>query len=130
MKNNMRDAFECEYKQSNPDDRCTQLPNGNYSGNVKQKHWEEFKKNWISQSVDIDLTEDEQQEFVQFISRWSVECYFEGQQCVIPSGQGHSVPQAIGTALAAWKYQIKKTEGIMSKFKKSETEAIKLNRLG
>lgn len=106
----MRDKFEREYALINPDDKCTLLPNGNYSGWVKQKAWKEYQANWNRVSVDIELTDDEQQEFIQFISRWSVDCHFEGQTCVIPIGQGHSVPLAIRTALEAWKYQIKKSK--------------------
>lgn len=106
----MRDEFEQEYALTSPDDKCTLLPSGNYSGWVKQKNWKEFQAEWHQSSVDIELTDDEQQEFIQFISRWSVNCYFEGQECIIPTGQGHSVPLAIRTALEAWKYQIKKNK--------------------
>ena len=105
----LRDDFERAYALKYPDDKCTLLPNGNYSGWVKQKNWKEFQAQWNQSSVDIELTDDEQQEFIQFISRWSVSCYFDGQECIIPTGQGHSVPLAIRTALEAWKYQIKKS---------------------
>lgn len=103
-----RDEFEREYALTNPDDKCTLLPSGNYSGWVKQKNWQEFQAEWNKSCVDIELTDDEQQEFIQFISRWSVNCYFEGQECVIPIGQGHSVPLVILGALDTWKYQVKK----------------------
>lgn len=108
----MRDEFEVVHARIHPGDKCTMMPNGNYSGWVKQKHWEKFQLAWKHrESSNVDLTEEEQQEFIHFVSRWSVHCHFEGQKLIIPSGQGHSVPLGIRTAFEAWKYQIKKTRG-------------------
>lgn len=106
----MRDEFEAVHARIHPGDKCTMMPNGNYSGWVKQKHWEDFKNAYRHREAsNVDLTEEEQQEFIHFVSRWSVHCHFEGQELIIPSRQGHSVPLAIRTAFEAWKYQIKKT---------------------
>ena len=105
----MRDEFEVLHSRLHPNDKCTRMPNGNYSGWVKQKHWGEFKIAYKHREAsNIDLTEEQQQEFIYFVSQWSVHCHFEGQKLIVPSGQGHSVALGIITALRAWKYQIKK----------------------
>lgn len=64
------------------------------------------------ESSDVELTEEEQQEFIHFVSRWSVRCEFEGQKLIVPPRQGHSVGLAVRTAFEAWKYQIKKARNV------------------
>ena len=38
------ELFEIEYTKHHPNDRCTRLPNGNYSGWLKQTSWELWQK--------------------------------------------------------------------------------------
>lgn len=45
-----REAFEAKYKESHPDDKSTMMPNGNYSGWIKQVYWEA----WQSRQAEVD----------------------------------------------------------------------------
>lgn len=51
----MREQFEEKYREMRPDDKSTLMPNGNYSGWVKQASWERWQMNgcdheWFDQT--------------------------------------------------------------------------------
>jgi hypothetical protein len=46
-----REAFEAKYRELHPNDKCTLMANGNYSGWIKQAHW------WAWQSLQAEVEE-------------------------------------------------------------------------
>lgn len=109
-----RSEFERLENLIHPSDKSNRLPNGNYSGYLKQKRWIEFKEQWrLKELSNIILTEDQKQEFIDFIRRWSVDCYFEGDKLIVPSGQGHSVGVVVGVSLEAFKLKQKQLNEVL-----------------
>lgn len=49
----VRKAFELKYQELHPSDKSTLMPNGNYSGWVKQAHWDAFKNDRNFTFVDL-----------------------------------------------------------------------------
>lgn len=48
-----REAFEAKYRELHPNDKCTLMANGNYSGWIKQAHWWA----WQSRQAEVDHLE-------------------------------------------------------------------------
>lgn len=61
-----------------------------------------------NQAVDL-----KQPEFIQFAANQRITAYFENGQLVIPSGQGRSVPLALGISWQAWQTAIYLAMGIL-----------------
>lgn len=50
-----REAFEAKYRELHPNDKCTLMANGNYSGWIKQAHWWA----WQSRQPEVDQLREE-----------------------------------------------------------------------
>lgn len=42
--NEYRPTFEVLYSEAYPEDKCSLIPTGNYSGWVKQRSWDDFRE--------------------------------------------------------------------------------------
>jgi septal ring factor EnvC (AmiA/AmiB activator) len=56
-----REAFEAKYRELNPNDKCTLMANGNYSGWIKQAHWWA----WQSRQAELDQAYADIETFAQ-----------------------------------------------------------------
>lgn len=56
-----RESFESKYRELHPDDKCTMMKNGNYSGWIKQAHW----WMWQSQQAEINRLQSQINEMAE-----------------------------------------------------------------
>lgn len=81
---------------------------GNYLSPVTQKHYADFRRSSeLSEIIDAGILSDSDKKYImEFLSvKHSTICHFEGNDCIIPPGQGRSVKLAILMFVDGFKLQ-------------------------
>lgn len=114
--NIVRANFEEYEAKFHSDDKSTRLPNGNYSGWMRQERWTKHKTFHSARGLEFNktdflLTQEERDAFRNMMQLTNPYLIWDWQddktdKLIIPSGQGKSVPLAILCKLETFKYMI------------------------
>ncbi len=64
----------------------------------------------------VQLNEKSKAEFIEHIAKDSITCWFDGDEFVMPSGQGRTARGIVLGKLIAWQHQQSKVDDIQKRF--------------
>ncbi|MFA2923387.1 hypothetical protein [Acinetobacter pittii] len=76
----------------------------------------------------VQLSENSKAEFVELIAKDSIQCWFDGDEFVMPSGQGKTAKGIVLGKLMVWQHQQEKVEGLKKTNRKLEIYMLEIQQ--